>query len=870
MLESRAGNFKVTAWTYPWEEESWSSMQEWKDVLDEVSPFWYLTLPNGTIIKVTDEAEDPALIDFCRDNTISLMPLVSNLHDPETVRLIVRDEVVQQKHIQDLLELTLLNHYRGIEINYESLYTEDKFHYVDFIGNLTRAFHSKGKLVHVSVFPKTDRDEERYGPAGYDYEGLGREADFVRIMAYNLHWSSCEVSGPITSYEWVSEVIDYALERISPGKIILGIPLFGYDWPIYPNGRTKGIADNYTFEDVEALRQKFDLERKWNITSRTPYFLYKDSTGTDHALHFCDSESLLHEMDIVGRNSLRGISIWRLGGEDPSIKHYIDMLKSGGLSNLPPYASVGDDIIGMRGIPIRIGPVRAYDIDGVIETHIWDFGDGNSSNLMDPEYVYQRGGFYTATYTAIDDDGRATSFSKEVRIGPYAHIGGVINGIEGVPITFDGSGSWDPYQIVSYSWDFGDGSGLFHSLPVVNHTYERPGTYDVSLTVINNMGFTDTGYCIVIVPDTESPVAVAGEDMTVWEDAEITFDARGSTDNGIYLTYEWNISGFGVLIGDMVTHVFTDPGTYSVVLNVTDEAGLSDLDAITVKVKDRTPPEIRVTHPREVAVREPIVLNCSGSSDNVGIDNITWNLGYGHMRYGVTEVTSLPTSAGRHHFTLSLLDGEANWNSTSFHVDVLDRDPPWFEYSIDPTPKPLESTFLRNMSPEELLVIPEDFAGVVLTNNTLLFTMYNSTDDTGISSVTWFFGDGGWAGGYFAFHTYTDPGLYRISVTVYDIWGNQATREASLLAIPSWNVTVDHIYMPANETVPENVTEEEPDVNITETENTTSPGGLPAWIWISAVVVVAAIIVADIVSLARGDASKFRRRRRRPGGDDDA
>ena len=94
--------------------------------------------------------------------------------------------------------------------------------------------------------------------------------------------------------------------------------------------------------------------------------------------------------------------------------------------------------------------------------------------------------------------------------------------------------------IVSYDWDFGDGSP-HGSCPKPTHIYTSPGVYNVTLTVKDAQGATGTDNCIItVLSKNQPPVADAGPDQTVSEGDTVQFDGSGShdPDGG---TYGWEV-----------------------------------------------------------------------------------------------------------------------------------------------------------------------------------------------------------------------------------------------------------------------------------------------------------------------------------------
>lgn len=118
----------------------------------------------------------------------------------------------------------------------------------------------------------------------------------------------------------------------------------------------------------------------------------------------------------------------------------------------------------------------------------------------------------TATNTS-NLSNTATSKATIATAPPVANAGGPYTGIEGVALTFNGSGSTDPQgEALTYAWNFGDNTTGTGVSPT--HTYTAMGTYTVTLTVTDTSGLTGTATVKVIVPngrvyDGQQPIAGA-------------------------------------------------------------------------------------------------------------------------------------------------------------------------------------------------------------------------------------------------------------------------------------------------------------------------------------------------------------------------
>lgn len=150
-----------------------------------------------------------------------------------------------------------------------------------------------------------------------------------------------------------------------------------------------------------------------------------------------------------------------------------------------------------------------------------------------------------------------------------------------IPFTanFDGTLSCSPNgKIASYLWSFGDGAA--GSGPIVTHTYKENGTYVAQLTVIDERGVSSLTSLTVHAlnpPPTASfsysPKSRLEDAYIVGTNEPITFNASESIDDGEIVSYGWNFGDGQTATGIEVEHRYLSPGTYNVVLTVTDDDG---------------------------------------------------------------------------------------------------------------------------------------------------------------------------------------------------------------------------------------------------------------------------------------------------------
>jgi PKD repeat protein len=337
--------------------------------------------------------------------------------------------------------------------------------------------------------------------------------------------------------------------------------------------------------------------------------------------------------------------------------------------NLSPVADAGDpQVYGnprtvVAGTEAVFSGAASYDPDGTIVSYAWDFGDGSTGNGMRATHSYAAEGTYTVSLTVTDNEGaQATdiiSLATRSNQPPTADAGSDQTVVAGEQVVFSGAASHDPDgTIVSYSWDFGDGT--YAGGMSVTHTYAAGGTYNVSLTVTDNEYAQATDPIMITVtpapPTNNPPTANAGGSRTIEATSPlgmtVLLDGSASSDpDGDTLTFTWNtLWGTFSGLSSLVELVEVPLGIYEITLTVTDPAGLSSTDTIQISIVDTVAPTTTPTVSDQDGdgVLDSPVITLTAVDSASAIAKISYSLDGGPLVeiFGDTAVINL--EAGSH------------------------------------------------------------------------------------------------------------------------------------------------------------------------------------------------------------------------------
>ncbi|MEL7533131.1 MAG: PKD domain-containing protein, partial [Bacteroidota bacterium] len=365
----------------------------------------------------------------------------------------------------------------------------------------------------------------------------------------------------------------------------------------------------------------------------------------------------------------------------------------------------------------------------------WYFGDGNTSNLPNPNHTYTNAGTYPVSISVTDLDGctDSTQLPNPILVSePTADfVSPSPIDCPGVPIAFNNLSAG---LNLTYAWDFGDGNISNQSNPA--HVYANNGTYTVSLTVtdINGCMQTETKVNYVTIADL---VAGFTADTTSASCPPLLVNFTSTSSLNGNNTYQWDF-GDGTSSTQMdPSHIYAIPGTFDVSLIITTGSGCADT-VLAPSLIDLAGPYGTFTFSPDSGCP---ALDVFVSVDPTNTVLFQYDMGDGTLTNSAdSNYVHTYTLPGTYFPQINLNDG--------LGCDVLIT-------STDP-----------------VVVFPLPTAAFTVSQNivcdagTVLFSDMSSAS-AGITSWSWDFGDGTTSTQTNPFHTYNQLGSYDVSLVVF-------------------------------------------------------------------------------------------------------
>lgn len=323
---------------------------DYSDYINTITYFGLTIDIDGTILKMQNVQEnepgwyalqsgkaDP-LLDNARTKKQKLSLLLFNGNEASISAVMKNPTVHARNLVKDVKPIMQKYEFTDLNIDIESVKVasdDERLRFTEFIKEVKKGI-----------------DENKLGTLTIDISGdslvkkrlikladVAPFVDYIVIMAYDYHYIGSQIAGPVaplfgagvTSEYDTQAAVEIALESVPAKKIILGIPLYGYEWETLRNttrsATLPGSGLTASTQRISKLQSDCaTCSAQIDDDAKESYIIYKNTqTGTFHQVFYPDQKSTSAKIDFARNAKLGGVALWALGYEDSII---LEPLKS--------------------------------------------------------------------------------------------------------------------------------------------------------------------------------------------------------------------------------------------------------------------------------------------------------------------------------------------------------------------------------------------------------------------------------------------------------------------------------------------------------------------------------------------------------------
>lgn len=310
----KVGILSVNGYVYPFVDRE--VLRRQLPYLTYLTVFTYGFTSDGTLI----QPEDEELIQAAQEAGVAPLMHLSTMtpegnFSSELANLLLGNPALQDQITDQVLEIMRAKGYRGLDVDFEFVAPENRQNYIDFIDKVTNRLNAENFIVIVALAPKTSADQPGLLYEAHDYAGLGAVSNAVLLMTYEWGYSE----GPpmaVAPIPQVRRVLDYAVTAIEPSKMYLGMPNYGYNWPLpFVKGETK--APSIGNQEAVDIARRYGAAIQYDEFSQAPHFNYYSNSWQEHEVWFEDARSVRAKLALTGEYGLTGLGYWNLMRDFP-------------------------------------------------------------------------------------------------------------------------------------------------------------------------------------------------------------------------------------------------------------------------------------------------------------------------------------------------------------------------------------------------------------------------------------------------------------------------------------------------------------------------------------------------------------------------
>ena len=297
-----------------WDDNSLASLRSHVDALDWVVAEW------GFVVRGVDSGPVRFQVDRrvlgvagLAKQPVHVFALITNFtgddFDSVAVTRLLDRPRLWRRAVATIADTLARYDLAGVTIDFENLPPRAHPALLRFLGALKTRLAKDRRLVTQAI----PGDDPSWPVARY-----AAVDDYLFLMLYDEHDPSDD-PGPIASQAWFEHHLGRVLARVPPSKVIVGVGQYGYEW-----SDTAQSATELTFQDVMQVARTHGRAPAMDSGAANPTLAWSDSDSTSHIVWFLDGVTAYNQIRRALPSGVRGVGVWRLGSEDPSLWTVLD------------------------------------------------------------------------------------------------------------------------------------------------------------------------------------------------------------------------------------------------------------------------------------------------------------------------------------------------------------------------------------------------------------------------------------------------------------------------------------------------------------------------------------------------------------------
>lgn len=288
-----------------------------------ISPTWYKAIDAEGNIESLADAE---YVKKVHEMGYEIWPLISDFtatgENGWSEKELFSNTASRRKLIDNIMNEIKTYGYDGFNIDFELVPRAAGEDFIQFIRELSIRMRAEKVVLSIDNYVPTESKMH------YNRKAQGECADYVIVMSYDEHWSTCKEAGSVASLPFVVSGVENTLKEVSADKLINAVPFYTRLWINQKdeNGEMKLTSKSYSMQGGYDVVDKYELREEWD--SELGQHVAKGNVGdVEYSIWLEDCDSMKARMEAIKDYNLVGTAAWRLGFESNTIWDVFEQYK---------------------------------------------------------------------------------------------------------------------------------------------------------------------------------------------------------------------------------------------------------------------------------------------------------------------------------------------------------------------------------------------------------------------------------------------------------------------------------------------------------------------------------------------------------------